>query len=103
MGRVYSLTAGSNVSYDYDLRLGWRHVAAVREQNRLRLYIDGELAATSPSFHPDRYDLANRVPLKIGFGSVDYFSGVIDEVRVYGRALTRAEVGSVFRDTGDRP
>jgi hypothetical protein len=30
--------------------------------------------------------------LRIGFGEVDYFSGKIREVRLYGRALVAADI-----------
>jgi hypothetical protein len=92
VGKVYSMSAGANVSYDYDLGTGWKHVVAVREGNLLKLYLDGELISVSESFDPDQYDLSNDETLKIGFGSVDYFSGLMDEVRIYDRALEPKEV-----------
>ncbi|MFB3924351.1 MAG: hypothetical protein ACE145_21735, partial [Terriglobia bacterium] len=36
-GRVHSMEAGKNVSYDDDLGSGWKHVVAVREKGRLKL------------------------------------------------------------------
>ena len=41
-GRVHSLEAGKAVSYDQQLKPGWRHLAAVRDAGRLRLFVDGE-------------------------------------------------------------
>jgi hypothetical protein len=90
-GRVYSMEAGKNISYDHDLGSGWKHLVAVRDHENLRLYVDGELKA-SERFNSGDYDISNREPLRIGFGEIDYFSGKIREVRVYNRALTDREI-----------
>src|SRR5690606_31254587 len=44
-GKVFCMEAGKCVSYDRDLGTGWKHLAAVRERGRLKLYIDGKLVA----------------------------------------------------------
>jgi len=94
-GRVYSKMAGQAISYDKDLRPGWKHIVATRDDGKLKLYVDGELASSSGSFKSECYDLTTNEPLYIGFGGVDYFSGAMDEVRMYGRALSDAEVKSL--------
>ena len=91
------MTAGANVSYDYDIGTGWKHVVAVRNCGLLSLYIDGELVAVSESFDPDQYDIDNEETLKIGFGSVDYFSGLLDDVRICGRALKPEEIKTLLK------
>ena len=102
-GRVYSTRIGRAVSWDRDLGPGWKHVAAVRERDRLRLYLDGRQVAQSDSFPPACYDLDTAAPLHIGFGSVDYFSGDMDELRIYARALTAGDVATLARNvTGCR-
>ena len=83
------MEAGRCVSYDRDLGPGWHHLAAVRRGDRLELFVDGQLVATSSTFDPAAYDLTTRSPLRIGFGEVDYFSGKIREVKLFvARALT---------------
>ena len=67
-GRVYSLEAGKSVTCDHELAPGWRHLAAIRDGNKLKLYVDGALAATSSAFNPADYTLSNDKPLKIGSG-----------------------------------
>jgi len=77
---------------------GWQHLTAVRRSDRLKLYVNGRLAATSSAFAPADYDLTTDSPLRIGFGEVDYFSGRIREVRLYGRALTNDEISRLAAD-----
>jgi hypothetical protein len=94
-GHVYSLEAGKNVTYDHELRPGWRHLAAVRQGDRLKLYVDGAPVATSTPFNPADYDLSNGRPLRIGFGPHDHFNGRLRDLRLYNRALTDAEVSAL--------
>ncbi len=91
-GKVFSMEAGKCVSYDDDLGPGWKHIAAIREKGRLKLYINGQLEATSSPFDPREYDISTNEPLKIGFGEMDYFSGKIRELRLYNRALSGGEI-----------
>jgi hypothetical protein len=96
-GRVFSMEAGKCVSYDDDLGPGWKHLAAIRDDGRLKLYVDGKLVAHSSDFNPADYDLSTSQPLRIGFGQTDYFSGKIREVRMYNRALTDAEIRLIIK------
>jgi len=96
-GKIFSIEAGKCVSYDDDLGSGWKHLSAVREGDRLKLYVDGRLVATSTSFRPADYDLSNDQPLRIGFGEMDYFSGMIKEVRIYRKALNQYEISELSR------
>jgi hypothetical protein len=91
-GHVFSMEAGKCVSYDDELAPGWRHLAAVREGQKLRLYVDGKLAVESTGFEPKEYDLSHDRPLRIGFGNVDYFHGRIAEVRAHRKALSADEI-----------
>jgi hypothetical protein len=89
-GKVYSIEAGTSVSFHRDIGPGWKHLAAVREGGALKVYVDGALKASSSE--AGRYDISNHEPLLIGFGPVDYFSGKLREVRVHARALRPDEV-----------
>jgi hypothetical protein len=95
-GHVYSFEAGRNVTCDYELGPGWRHLAAVKEGDRLKLYVDGKLVATSSAFDPADYDLSTDQPLKIGLGAHDHFNGRLSDLRLYSRALTEAEVSALY-------
>jgi chitodextrinase len=70
---------------------GWTHLAVTYDGASLRLYVNGALAQTAP--------LSGTIAgstgvLHIGGNSVwgEYFQGLIDEVRVYNRALSQADI-----------
>ncbi|MCA9134687.1 MAG: LamG domain-containing protein, partial [Planctomycetales bacterium] len=91
-GHVKSFEAGKNVTYDHPLRPGWRHVAAVREQSQLILYVDGNRVAESTEFSPASFDLATKTPLRIGFGSHDFLNGRLHDVRLYDGAMSAESI-----------
>ncbi len=91
-GHVMSLEAGKMATVDRSLEPGWRHLAAVRENNRLSVMIDGEVCAQSDEFSPADYELGNNRPMHIGFGTHDHFNGRICDLRLYNRALTIGEI-----------
>ena len=62
-----------------------------------RLYVDGDLQASGTQDSSD-LDMGDR--LRIGYGEYQYgtyFTGVIDEVTVYPRALSEGEVRDAYR------
>jgi hypothetical protein len=69
----------------------WTHLAATFDGGRLKLYINGELIKSK--------DVAGTLsagsgPLRIGGNAIwgEFFTGLIDEVRIYKRALSKAEI-----------
>ena len=69
----------------------WTHVAATYNGSTMRLYVNGALdtgMAVTGSINANK-------PLRIGRGS-EPFKGMIDEVTVYSRALTEAEVQGMY-------
>ena len=69
----------------------WTHLAMTWDVSTLRLYVNGALASSAPAASP----LAGSTGvLRIGGNSLasQWFSGRIDEVRIYGRPLTAAEI-----------
>ena len=68
----------------------WHHVAGTWDGQKLRLYVDGELHGET-----DRTGRPNPNPYPVMIGNFEYpschggaFGGVIDEVRIYRRALS---------------
>ena len=96
---MFSIESGKCVTYDHGLPAGWVHLAAVNGANRLRLYVNGKLVATSSSFTASDYDISNDKPLKIGFGTHDYFNGKLKDVRIYGRALNAGDVANLAKSS----
>jgi len=95
-GRVVSIEAGRNATYDSPMPAGWHHVAAVRDDDRLRLFLDGEPAAESALLRRDDFDLTHDGPLLLGKGQTDVFQGRMAEVKLFNRALSAVEVKSQF-------
>jgi hypothetical protein len=77
----------------------WHHIVAVREQNGIAVYINGQLAASMPlAANKDSrtYDLLiGRYSLADNWIGRP-FSGHLDEFAVYDRALTAAEIQHHF-------
>lgn len=73
----------------------WSHIASTFDGSTLRLFVDGVQVASRAETGP----IANSPtqPLTIGGdpSSGTYFSGVIDEVRIYNRALNASEIVAV--------
>jgi hypothetical protein len=69
------------------------HVACAWDGTTARLYVDGALIASSSQLVTP---VGNTAPLTVGQfgGDTDRLDGVIDEVRIYGRALSQAEIQS---------
>jgi PKD repeat protein/glucose/arabinose dehydrogenase len=76
----------------------WTHVATTYDGTNLRLFVNGAEVASKVQAVPIP---ASSMPLRIGGNSIwgEWFDGLIDDVRVYNRALTAAEM-QADRDTG---
>ena len=87
---------------DHDYRDGkWHHAVVVKKGRHGELWIDGTLKDTSDSLKTVR----TKAPLLVGYSkSTDGFqrkhwSGLLDELLVYKRALRRAEVEQLHVNT----
>ena len=71
----------------------WTHLAATYDGSTLRFYVNGTQAA-SRAVTGGITSSTN--PLRIGGNSVwgEWFNGSIDEVRIYNRALTPAQIST---------
>jgi hypothetical protein len=73
---------------------GWRHVAMTYDGSRLadgiRIYVDGKSQELNILLDGLNQDFRTNEPLRIGGGGVPetQFRGLIDDVRIYSRALT---------------
>jgi hypothetical protein len=93
---------GSDVINDGE----WHHVVGVRDRGDgvSRLYLDGSLDGESPDTNADVV-IPSQYELNIGrrgnITSQRYFDGLIDQIRVYGEALTASEVQALYQS--ERP
>ena len=69
----------------------WSHIAATYDGAALRLYFNGTLVSSQAQTGAIA---TSTNPLQIGGDSIygQFFQGAIDEVRIYNRALTQAEI-----------
>lgn len=75
----------------------WHHIAGVleRQNNRLRIYVDGTRYSTVKPFHPSGF--FNYDPLTMGyFEYANFFDGYLDEIAIYNRALTQSEISDHY-------
>jgi len=96
-GKVQSFEAGRMATHDSRLPGGWHHVAAVRDQRHLRLYLDGVEVGCSSPFHADDFDLNCDAPFTIGFGAYEHFDGLMSDVRLHRGALSAGEIEGLAR------
>ncbi|QDT35568.1 LamG domain-containing protein [Thalassoglobus polymorphus] len=93
-GRVHSVSIGHVATHDKTLSPGWHHLAAVRNQGKLNLYVDGQLSSTSSSFASD-LNISNKAPARIGFGTRDYFRGRMTDLRIYHAPLSSEAISKL--------
>ena len=90
-GGVYT-DAESFVVSPTQLTIGiWTHLATTYDGEAMRLYVNGVEVASFAQSGPIK---ASASALRIGGNNVwgEFFDGLIDEVRVYNRALSAAEI-----------
>ncbi len=78
----------------------WYHVAGVWNQTAVKLYINGKLNGTTTG---TKGPLINNVPTPVRIGDImnNYypFNGTVDEVGIWNRALTSAEIASIYNSS----
>lgn len=76
----------------------WYHVAAAKSGNFLAIYVDGKLEMTT---RLKEYRNSNSHEFRIGSYLLQgaYLNGLVDEVMLFDRGLTAAEVQSVYQST----
>lgn len=97
LGRIRSFGFGQMASVEDDLPGGWTHLAAVRREGVLELYLNGKRAARSADVPERALDVSAAAPLRIGFGSLTYFCGALSDVRLYRGALSAKEIAALAR------
>ena len=75
----------------------WHHVVCTYDGAKVKVYVDGRFEAETSNTDGIA---SNDEPLQIGFDPFvvqdRHFSGLIDEVRIYNRALSDAEIKAIY-------
>ncbi len=102
----------------------WYHVAFTFGKEGMKLYVDGGLPKTDPSYTIGLWKTAGGVgnyePIVLGASLIvrgcnvgpphncspcdliDFFDGTLDEVRMYNRALTQTEIQNIMTTNADK-
>ena len=78
----------------------WYHAAMVKTADDITLYIDGEVAGSTPD--NSKFDATDQFGVALGVldderGVNRLFLGAMDDLRIYDRALTEAEVKNLLK------
>jgi hypothetical protein len=71
----------------------WTHVAVVKTKERLELLVNGRTEAAAA--HTSGIPLSKFI-FGADHGAKAFFRGLVDEILLYGRALTEAEVQALY-------
>jgi len=84
---------GSGYRGDTLLNTGqWYHVAATWDGSTVRVYVDGVLDNDPPDLHGNNISTDTRAFYIGGRSGTDLLDGILDDIRVYNRALSEAEI-----------
>src|ERR1039458_3539255 len=118
------VTAGGNVQFQVDDDVGnvdavsgavptnrFVHVAGTLDgsSGQMTLYVDGQVVATNVTTVRPFADLDSSQNPGVGIGTYQssayraHFHGIIDELRLYSRALSQSEIQQIFYATGGKP
>ncbi len=76
----------------------WYHLVASRNNSTLKLYVNGQLAATTNPPAAPYYgsDASKKVVIGERFAFSNTFDGLIDDVRIYKKALDSSEISQIY-------
>jgi hypothetical protein len=94
-------TAGASASaggaVDSFVRGSWQHIACVYDGSSIRVYTNGVFSGYSGSLSGNVF--SSNGPLLVPLSNSE-FSGRLDEVRIYNRALSPSEVLNLYTNNG---
>lgn len=81
----------------------WKHVAVTIGKDKTTIYIDGEEAASSTGITIKPSDIRPVLNYlgRSQFAADPYFTGYLDDVRIYNYALDGAAIKAVMDDTAN--
>ena len=99
--RIWKATNGMlTLNSTADAATSWAHVVYVAAKDRTEIYVNGTSVASNTTITPKLTDiLLDNSIFQIGKSNVnggEYFRGYIDDFKVYGKALSSAEVQTLY-------
>lgn len=89
----------TSINSNTDLSTGaWQHVAMVYDGTDIRVYLNGSLDCTPVSYSSGIFNGSADLILGASGGPGLYYDGLMDEVAIFDRALSAAEVASVYNN-----
>ena len=79
----------------------WFHAAATYDGATMRLYLDGDEVGRAPKTGAIATNPLAPVDIGRSPDGSSHLQGVIDEVRIYSRALSAAEIDDIMQDPGE--
>ncbi|MBI4036041.1 prepilin-type N-terminal cleavage/methylation domain-containing protein [Candidatus Daviesbacteria bacterium] len=91
------ITTGADATFSYSIDF-WYHITYVVTTTGYTIYANGNQvgSGTYASSTPMLYDATRNVYIGQYGGNGEFFNGSIDEVRIYNRALTPAEITASY-------
>ncbi len=83
----------ANAPDDAEFEKGrWYHLVGIWDGKEAHLYVDGKLVGSAEATSIKASTIELYIGMRPQDGGKNYFNGIIDEVRIYDRVLTKAEV-----------
>ena len=92
-------SAGTTLGGGVGSMNAWHHFVFTYDGSNSREYLDGILTSTSSPSISGNIARASGVHVRIGFSdaaNTTFFSGSLDDIRIYKRTLTAAEVKAIY-------
>ncbi|MFT7233261.1 MAG: surface protein, partial [Cyclobacteriaceae bacterium] len=80
----------------------WHHVTMTYDQSDLVLFVDGEIASVRnlPGLITQEATLYDMTIGRIGLDLNRYYGGILDDIRIFNRALSSSEVAGLYTEKG---
>ena len=93
----YNGTQGPSISFTLPLNQ-WSYVVAVRNIPNAAVYVNGQLAGSASNWTLEPSITAANIGIGNDAGAAQYFSGMIDDVRIYTNAFNLSEVQKLYAE-----
>jgi hypothetical protein len=103
--RLYIRNSGTAVLVDYQTSTNpmldntWHHVGLVYNSGALQMYVDAKLDYTKSFTQTTNFDITSIGALVRLSGVLSYFKGAVDDVAVWSRALSPAEINNIMTNS----